>query len=248
MSSNYTDSKVDKVDINIKGLQLQKYINNLEKDADIYFHKLIEKGLQNKLNNLRKKCDMLLNKNNKLKENINELNKELNSYNDNNMTIFTFIRHSESYFNVWRDNNPKINSMNTKYIHLLNCGITNKGMFESIKLNFHFDILIVSPLKRCLETLKYSNIKYDKLIINELFREYKIDICDFFDYEDINIIESEKELLLRLKKCKEYLKSNPIFKNKSIGIITHGDFIYHLTNFKHDLNNSDFIHMVNISD
>lgn len=84
-------------------------------------------------------------------------------------TIITLIRHGESGFG---ENYTSIE-------HLTNCRLTSVGINQSKQLNFHFDILILSPVKRTMETYINSKIKANKIIINELFRE-KDDVCPDF--------------------------------------------------------------------
>ena len=132
------------------------------------------------------------------------------------MTIL-FLRHAESIFNVDKNNKLK------------NCSITKKGIEQSkkIEIDIYFDLLICSPLKRTIQTLEYSNIKYKKIIYNKLFREFKTDICDFFEDEEI-IYENEEDILNRINECKILLNKLKIeFKN--ILIIGHADFFWYLS-------------------
>ena len=64
---------------------------------------------------------------------------------------------------------------------------------KKIEIDIYFDLVICSPLKRTIQTLEYSNIKYKKIIYNKLFREFKTDICDFFEDEEI-IYENEEDI------------------------------------------------------
>lgn len=141
-----------------------------------------------------------------------------------------FIRHAESYFNIL--NGIELSGDAKK--HLINCGITENGIIQSKKLDQKFDHVISSPLKRTLKTLNNSNIRYSTMEINELFREHRIEICDFFEGEEIQI-ETIDEIDNRIKKCKEYLKN---LNYKEIGIITHSDFIWHFT--KYEFNGEQF--------
>ena len=81
-------------------------------------------------------------------------------------------------------------------------------------------------MKRCLETLEYSQIRYDKLIISDLCREHKTDLYDFKQDEPY-MIESENELLGRVVKFRDYVKSI-----KPDLIISHADFIWHISSYK----------------
>lgn len=137
----------------------------------------------------------------------------------------TFIRHAESYHNYY-----KKYGFNIDQNKLIDCGITNFGKTQAKKLNQQFDILLVSPLKRTKETLIFSNIKADKIIYEELFRERRLDICDFKEDEDI-IVETEDEFLIRVNKAKYFLKN---INYKNIGVITHSDFIWLYSSYEID--------------
>ena len=61
-------------------------------------------------------------------------------------------------------------------------------------LNLSFDLLIISPLKRALETYTNSNIKAKELMINNLFIEQKED-------HPLNFLENESfEIFILLVK------------------------------------------------
>lgn len=127
----------------------------------------------------------------------------------------TLIRHAESQFNQSSTND------------ISDCDLTFQGTQQAKKLTLKFDLLIISPLKRALDTLQHSNIKYNHIIINHLFREFKINICDFLQTEEI-IYETETELLDRIIQSKKYLQS---VEYTNIGIITHADFIWYFTSY-----------------
>ena len=131
------------------------------------------------------------------------------------MTIH-FLRHAESEYNADRNNKIK------------NCSITQKGIEQSTKINStSYDLVICSPLKRTIQTLEYSNIKYKKLEYNILFREHKTDICDFFEDEDV-IYESEEDIINRINECRILLLKK-IKKYENILIVGHADFFWYLS-------------------
>lgn len=70
------------------------------------------------------------------------------------------------------------------------------------------------------------------MMVSLLFREYKTDICDFMNDEHINSIETEKDVLERVEKCKEFLRS---LDYKRVAVITHGDLIWYLTSYTVEL-------------
>ena len=173
---------------------------------------------------------------------------QINKNNDFDDISITFIRHAQSEFNAIEENKINQTCDDTEQKNLINCGITKTGMDQCSKLDLEFDLLILSPLKRCQQTLEYSNIKYNKLIIMDIFREYKTDICDFMKDEEI-IYETEQDIINRVNISKDILKY--IIKDnenhiKSIGIVSHFDFIWYFTSEEIDnerfgagLNNAD---------
>eukprot|EP01083_Nonionella_stella_P100908 285257_1 len=168
---------------------------------------------------------------------------------EHNVNI-TFIRHGESQFNVTE---PNIYNTQNKAVSpnnaLLDCGLTHKGIQQCSALNFEFDLLIVSPLRRCQETVEYSKIEYDRIITLHIFREYKTDICDFMAHEK-RIGETENEIINRTNASKHVLQYiiNDSPDIRSIGIVSHHDFIWYFTSeiiqnerFGTGLQNADFI-------
>lgn len=138
-----------------------------------------------------------------------------------NVNVY-FIRHSESEFNVayhnyWdgkKEYDPEniVTDRNDDYHlqmskkNLIDCGITKKGKKECKKISGNYDLIISSPMRRCLETLEFSNIEYNKkdLIICDLFREIQIEICDFYQ----TVIESNQFQKLKSQTLGDK-KTNP---------------------------------------
>lgn len=126
----------------------------------------------------------------------------------------TFLRHCESIFNAENSD-------------FKNCLLSKKGVDQAKKLSGSYEYVIISPLKRCQETLKYSQIIYDKIEEMEIVREHKVNICDFLEHEEV-VFESETEIMERIIKFKEILKEvQKIYK--SILVVTHSDFVWYFT-------------------
>lgn len=108
-----------------------------------------------------------------------------------------------------------------------NCNLTIKGrsQAEALTSKIHYDVVLCSPLLRCTETLRLSNISYSDVIIVEDLREFKQYICDFFEHE---IIQKEhlSSLFNRINNVRELLKS---YINKNVLIVGHADFFFYLT-------------------
>lgn len=150
----------------------------------------------------------------------------------------TFIRHAESEYNHAVNNNLVL--FDPKYI---NCSITSKGQQQAKLLNFKFDLLIMSILRRTHETYLHSNIETVFCQIEPLFREHRKDISDFIEGEEM-IQETDEEIKNRVLLVSNYLK-NLKEKYENVGIITHRDFIKAYMKCVYDeecvLNNCEYI-------
>ena len=129
------------------------------------------------------------------------------------------LRHAESEFNVNRESKVK------------NCSITENGIEQCKKLksDVKFDLVLCSTLKRTRQTLKYSNLDYDKVEYIELIREHKNNLCDFYEDEEENY-EDDRELKMRVDRIKKMLKKyNDKYNDKNILVVSHADIIWYLT-------------------
>ena len=98
-------------------------------------------------------------------------------------------------------------------------------------LKGEYDLVISSTLKRCRQTLDESKIIYSHLIFTNLCREYRDgNPVNLFEGEsDDNLYETEENLLTRIHEFKKLLIELSKKYNK-IAVISHGVFLYHLTN------------------
>ena len=87
----------------------------------------------------------------------------------------------------------------------------------------NFDCVIVSPLRRTIETLYYSEITYKELIINKNFRERIFNIKDRMLLEN-DMIESDDQFFDRTSLFHNELESL-CSKYNSILLIGHAYFI-----------------------
>ncbi len=126
----------------------------------------------------------------------------------------TFIRHAQSKFNSGEE-----------YLTSINCELSDKGKIQCSELKIHTDLLIISPLKRAIQTYANSNIKTKDIEINNLFRECITSPLNKLDFENTNFIETVNDSINRAKLAFEYLKS---LNNKysSIVVISHHDFLH----------------------
>jgi broad specificity phosphatase PhoE len=117
------------------------------------------------------------------------------------MKTITIIRHAQSKFNAGECKTEA---------ELRNSKLTTLGKIQASQLNQSFDLVILSPLKRAIETYANSNIKNS--------------VLNFLENEDV-VPESENEVKLRAQKAVDYLRSLP---QNNIGIVSHGCFIWYL--------------------
>lgn len=123
----------------------------------------------------------------------------------------TFIRHAQSEYNIGKNNS-------------FNAPITEDGAISCKNLDLNFDLLILSPLKRSIQTYANSNIKTKNIIINELFQECKDKPSNMLD-NDTNY-ETVYDFENRLDNAIKFLKDR---SENNIGIITHHDFVHKIT-------------------
>lgn len=134
------------------------------------------------------------------------------------MTIY-LLNNCESVFNKYNRDN-------------INCELTTFGKEQATKLSGHYDLILVSPLKRCIQTLYYSKITSARVLCLDIIREYKQNLCDFFEDENI-IFECENDIIKRIEKCKIELKYYSKQYN-NILVITHKKIIQYLTKLNID--------------
>lgn len=68
-----------------------------------------------------------------------------------------YTRHAESLANVGKN--------------YIDPPLTDNGIQEAKTLRGNIDCIVISPLRRCKETLQYSQLTYNTLIVNYNFRE-----------------------------------------------------------------------------
>ena len=131
------------------------------------------------------------------------------------MKSITIIRHAQSKFNAGEFNTAE---------EIRNCKLTDYGKSQSKSLDQSFDIIILSPLKRAIETYTNSNLKSERVIISDLFREQKEDHpLNYLENETI-APESASDARARAREAVKFLKT---LDYTNIGIISHGCFIWY---------------------
>jgi len=164
------------------------------------------------------------------------------------------IRHGESLGNVANVIDDNSNPKNDKN------SLSEKGKNQAIEIankleDYKIDVVIVSPLKRTIETIQpYLDKHSTKLIVSDLTSERnagifagkpKTAIKEYCIANNIDRVsfkpeggESILEVYERAKKFVAYLKKN--FKNKTVLLCGHVNFIGCIDIIIKNLNISDF--------
>ena len=137
------------------------------------------------------------------------------------------IRHGESFANIGekRWDSP----------------LTEKGITQSSKLKGHYDLVILSPMRRAQETYIYSQIDCDECVYCESCREIKKGISDHLLFESLKR-ETEDEFETRINLLMEELR-NYSQKYKNIVVFTHGGVIRNICKLDRHVENCESIIM-----
>lgn len=129
------------------------------------------------------------------------------------MKTITLIRHGESAFK-----SDELDSSLSR-----NCALTDIGKIQASQLSHNFDVLIVSPLKRALQTYTHSTIKTRRITVNELCREHRNgDPVNHLENE-VYIGESIEDVFTRGRRFLELVQS---IESDNVGVIAHSMFIW----------------------
>ena len=121
----------------------------------------------------------------------------------------TFIRHAQSLHNATGD-------------IIVNCGLSDAGVEQAKKIDISFDCVVLSPLRRTLQTYALSQIKTKVVLLSALFREHHPlgHPSNFLENEDMKM-EQPQQFQKRVGQAMEFLKNLPY---QNVCVITHHDF------------------------
>ena len=106
-------------------------------------------------------------------------------------------------------------------------GITELGKRQAAKVSGDFDLVVISPMRRCHETLENTQITYKDIVVDEDARESKWYPSDFKEGEE-EIDEPEEELIERVARLRKRL-IELANDEKRVLLVAHYHTILYLT-------------------
>lgn len=129
----------------------------------------------------------------------------------------TLIRHAQSEYNATGIRDP-------------DCNITDFGKQQASHLTGSYDLVICSVLRRSIQTLFASQIKYSNFMVSELPREILDgNIINLLNSEE-NKIETPDNIAERVQKFNELLLELQKTYRK-IAVVSHYGFLYTLCGY-----------------
>lgn len=135
------------------------------------------------------------------------------------MRRITLIRHGQTWRNF---NRAQQNPEPEFHENIANSGLSFLGEIQAIHIKGEFDLVILSPLRRAIETYAKSKIRTSEIIISDLVHERR----DGTSYNAMDneepYEETHEQLTYRVNETIKYIKS---LGHNRICIITHGSFM-----------------------
>lgn len=137
-------------------------------------------------------------------------------------TLF-LIRHAESQHNQ----KDMFKATHPEERHFVNTCLTEEGKRQAGFLEGPCEVLIVSPLKRALETYIYSRLTVRRIVVTDLAREWKgWGPAQFLELEDQSAVESPRDFEERINKLVEFIKQLP---EENVTLLSHGGVLCELS-------------------
>jgi hypothetical protein len=107
------------------------------------------------------------------------------------MVKITLIRHGQSVVNENPNLAPELR---------INAGLSTTGILQAKQLKFNFDLLIITPVKRSIQTYTNSDIKVANICMHDVFRELMDDSANFLELEQQKL-ENMQQLEVRVDQA-----------------------------------------------
>lgn len=153
------------------------------------------------------------------------------------------IRHAESMANVahkYPDMKPS---------DFVNTRLSEDGRKQAEIVQGPIDLLIVSPLRRTLETYARSQLRVKRLFTSELVREYRVyGPAGELELETPHV-ETVAEFRRRIDQAVEMIRAQP---ETNIGILSHGVFLADFARrlgrpLSHNMGNAQVVPLLNVT-
>jgi broad specificity phosphatase PhoE len=129
------------------------------------------------------------------------------------MPQVTIIRHGQTNRNTGMESDPE---------KIKNSNLNILGVFQASKLEGEYELVLLSPLRRALETYAKSNIRTGEVRILDLLHERR----DGSTYNSLELIEpfveSYEDVRFRANEVIRYLKTLP---HRTVCMVSHGTFM-----------------------
>lgn len=87
--------------------------------------------------------------------------------------------------------------------------LSTEGKLQASTLKGHYQLVVISPLRRTLDTYVHSNISGDRVVVSDLLREQRdTSPYNYFRNEEIHP-ESKTDVMERVQKIKQWLLEQP---------------------------------------
>ena len=103
-----------------------------------------------------------------------------------------------------------------------NSKLSEYGKTQAAQVRGPCDLLIISPLRRALETYAFSDLKVGRLIVADCIREIVDGPACELDLEKWDHNETEEEVMVRIRETLKLLRSQT---EKNITILSHACFL-----------------------
>ena len=87
--------------------------------------------------------------------------------------------------------------------------LSDMGRKQALTLDGHFQLVVLGPLRRQLDTYTHSNISGDKMAMSELLREQRSGKAYNYYRNEIPKAETRDDAMVRVKALKEWLRKQP---------------------------------------
>ena len=121
-------------------------------------------------------------------------------------------------------------------------GLSELGQEQARGVKGDYDIVVMSPMLRCWQTLEHSQLSYKEIITMEEAREMKRHhFCDYKQGEEV-FPETDDEMFARMEILWKKLREITV-GDKRVLYLGHGKVVFYLTSLIHGRNKENGLRM-----